>query len=126
MSGSTGTGRPVKFFCTKCRRNPSFHTMGRHNPSFYKVEATGRVRPLPSAQAGRGGSRVLQFMIQYHCPVCKYTGWSRHSDLAPLLLKRAGRGYEVSASKMTYEQAQQLAQECQAGSNKSSSKGSSP
>lgn len=76
---NAGTGKPIVFWCAKCRRDKTDRTP---RPGH---EATGRIKPLTSAQQGHGGCRVLSIRVEYRCFRCGHTGWSRHSDMRRLL-----------------------------------------
>lgn len=76
MGSNGGSGQPMWWKCPKCQAQP-FYDGGK---------ATGRTRPLPSSQRGKGGARVLMFQVEYVCR-CEHVGWSRHSDAGQLLKK---------------------------------------
>lgn len=79
---NNGTGRPLTARCSRCRKSRYQNTRGKMG---WNLEATGRVRPLPSSRRCNMGSRVLPFEAEYRCLDCGHVGWSRHADLLPKL-----------------------------------------
>lgn len=92
MPGSTGTGYPLTLRCAKCkvRRSDRDHECGTH------LAATGRTRPIPSSQFGRGHPRALQYQAEYRCLDCGHVGWSRHRTMEDLLRKTDPAKLEIS------------------------------
>ena len=77
MSVYFGKGRPVRFECAKCRKDPTRAGIPDD------VEPTGRVRRLsPSRGKHDRGIGVALYETEYKCLYCGHIGWSRHSTLA--------------------------------------------
>lgn len=75
MPGSNaGTGQPISFRCSQCRRS-KYRRMEGHG-SVFRVQLTGKKRELK-----RGGVRSSYHSRQYVCADCGHVGWSRHKDL---------------------------------------------
>lgn len=85
---NAGTGQPLWMRCGWCRQHTGIDVARRG----YAVTVTGRIAPLTSSQAGRGGSRVLSYRVEYRCDDCKRLGWSRHCDMRN---KLAAAGFEA-------------------------------
>ena len=83
MPGSNaGTGRPINFQCSQCRRkNQPWLPLGtqpeRHG-YWNEVTLTGRER---NAKLGNAGIRNSEKEREYKCNHCGHVGWSRHVDL---------------------------------------------
>lgn len=62
----------LTFTCPFCQKTCSVDRVQR-----------GIVHELPmcETQAGNGGSRVLQYRVEYQCGDCGRSGWSRHCDM---------------------------------------------
>ena len=87
MAGA-GTGQPLIFGCSKCRRRWSAWKLSRFAPArpmpgtVDRVKLTGRKRKrrrselahTPTARTGREAR-------EYRCLDCGHVGWSFHSDL---------------------------------------------
>ncbi len=94
MAGSTGTGRPITMRCGWCRQHTGIEwSIGNDSRRGYRVTVTGRIAPLTSSQRGTGGSRVLQYRVEYRCDDCGRTGWSRHGSM---IGKLEAASFEVS------------------------------
>lgn len=75
MSGTRGgTGRPLHFRCSWCRRTDVPWPYG----AAQRVVLTGRAR---SKRDGRSSGRNSDTERQYSCGDCGHLGWSRHADL---------------------------------------------
>lgn len=79
---NAGTGQPITFRCTKCRRRASRSDCERRGTSGRggfadDCELTGRER------AYTGGNRGWFDMVirEYRCTTCGHVGWSRHPHL---------------------------------------------
>lgn len=79
MAGG-GTGTPLQFHCSACRRSRAWR---ERRGGIGDVELTGRARPNRS---NNKGSRVAASHYEYRC-VCGHLGWSNHVQLA----HKAGR-----------------------------------
>lgn len=87
MAGG-GTGQPLWFCCSKCRRRWGYHRyhdtdlgrMHRHDGYRHRVVLTGRERVKAD---GRSHGRSTNRLREYTCKDCGHTGWSRHNDLVP-------------------------------------------
>lgn len=85
MSGTNaGTGQPLFFRCSVCRRvraratrNPHFQTWVRGGID--NIRLTGRKRSVAHRHNARG--RNSEYEREYKCLDCGHTGWSRHTDL---------------------------------------------
>jgi len=77
MGTSHGTGQPIRFRCSACRRRFGSITG-------YKVVRTGRTRPKDDGRATR---RSLNTEHEYKCLHCGHVGWSRHVDILGKPLK---------------------------------------
>lgn len=71
MSRSRGTGQPVWFRCSQCRRHRAIGGFASD------VSLTGRTRPKCD---GNAGMRSTTTEREYKCS-CGHVGWSRHVDL---------------------------------------------
>lgn len=77
MPGSNaGTGQPIHFFCSKCRRSRGWRDIGSRRG--YNVIRTGRTKPY---RGGKRGTRGLDTFHEYKCLDCEHVGWSRHTDM---------------------------------------------
>ena len=76
---NNGTGQPMTFACSKCRKKWPLDDRDYGSLPGLKFEATGKVRHNAN---GRGGSRVCHTRYQYRCLTCGHVGWSRHTDMA--------------------------------------------
>lgn len=78
MSWSSGTGSPVHFMCSACRRSRGAGR-GHEGPvpgRAERVRLNGRRRQRDCATARHG--RTLR---EYECLDCGHVGWSAHQDL---------------------------------------------
>lgn len=88
MSRSAGTGQPLWWKCSVCRRAGLQYT---------SKEPTGNARV---SRTGNAHGRSLPFLIEYRC-TCGHVGWSRHIDACCAFLRRfrdvdlAGRNQRV-------------------------------
>ncbi len=81
MPGTNGgTGRPLSFRCTMCRRADDYRHKSRKGWRD-RVKLTGRKRRCPP---GDYGNRNSEFRREYLCDDCGHVGWSRHTDLEAL------------------------------------------
>lgn len=80
MSRSSGTGQPITFKCSECRKSGGAYAPERRRMGLNTVR-TGRTAPLASSQRGRGGARVMQERHEYRCNTCSHVGWTRHKDI---------------------------------------------
>lgn len=75
MPGSSGTGQPITFQCSQCRKK-NLWRVGRRTG--YGVTLTGRKRTCRSRNAGIRNSTHTR---EYVCDSCGHVGWSRHIAL---------------------------------------------
>ena len=74
MPGSNnGTGRPLTFRCSICRRNKVHAAHGYAN----RIQLTGKKKSSPT----NCGCRNDEWAREYICTDCGHRGWSRHTDL---------------------------------------------
>lgn len=72
---NAGTGQPISFMCSACRRNP--HRIWPQGFSS-RVTLTGRTKEIND---GRANGRSTNHRREYECTDCGHVGWSRHADL---------------------------------------------
>lgn len=78
MSGkNNGTGQPLTFRCTRCRRQRADPSAGHIN----HVRLTGNTKDVMPSRWIRTGSRIGLTSREYECQDCGWVGWSRHIDL---------------------------------------------
>lgn len=76
MSRSAGTGQPVRFKCSRCRKRD--RSTRFPPPSPWEVTGESRASFTGSNAGGRSDpTRVYG----YRCLRCGYQGWSRHIDV---------------------------------------------
>jgi hypothetical protein len=77
MGSNGGSGRPMWFRCSKCRKRNRWDRDDRRG---YRrdVVLTGRVRKIDD---GRSGGRNSNRLREYKCTCCGHVGWSRHTDI---------------------------------------------
>lgn len=75
MAGQ-GTGAPLSFCCSKCRRI-WWQDRGDRG-CVRRVVLTGRTK---SKQDGRVSYRSTGTLREYRCLDCNHVGWNRHVDL---------------------------------------------
>ena len=73
---NAGTGCPINFRCSWCRRNGARWPEG----SRFHVTLTGRKR---EGRANRN-ARMSSQAREYQCKSCGSVGWSKHFDLEKL------------------------------------------
>jgi hypothetical protein len=80
MGSNAGTGQPITFQCSQCRKkNDSIFRRPYLGPrTGFRVKLTGKKRPCKQGNAGGRNSRHRR---QYECLDCGHVGWSRHIDL---------------------------------------------
>jgi len=80
MPGSNaGTGQPIHFFCSKCRKRGEHRFAGSSgHRNGWSVIRTGRTKPY---RGGNRGIRGLATFHEYKCVDCEHVGWSRHVDM---------------------------------------------
>ncbi len=98
----SGTGQPIQFQCSACRRSRNQRLAGHGR--FDRVTLTGKKRH----RRRWTGQRVLAngLRVQYLCSDCGHVGWSSHSDLRSLVecdarmkeMTKASIGQEVTGS----------------------------
>lgn len=85
MSWSLGTGSPISFQCSRCRRSSMVGGCRRYvymatgygeTRCKHEQRRTGRTKP----HKGNIGLRMLKVSHEYVCE-CGFTGWSRHIDV---------------------------------------------
>lgn len=78
MGANNGTGWPIYFRCSACRRQRSSRPFSSEGRGFTDdVTLTGRTRKY---MGGNRGVRGAATHYEYTCR-CGHTGWSRHKDL---------------------------------------------
>lgn len=75
---NAGTGRPISFRCSQCRRIEGATGPRTARGWIDRVELTGRTR---KTKPGTAGSRNSLHRREYRCLDCGHVGWSRHIDL---------------------------------------------
>jgi hypothetical protein len=90
---NAGTGRPLFFRCSRCRKLDGSRRGQRWEP-------TGRVRRLAKSQEGTGGRRVAYLRYEYRCLDCGHTGWSRHIEVERRWLTMSGTARRVTANDL--------------------------
>ena len=75
---NAGTGKPLSFQCSRCRRENVTREMNREPRTGYDVTLTGRKR---SCKQGTAGGRNSKYKREYTCHDCGHVGWSRHHHL---------------------------------------------
>lgn len=78
---NAGTGQPLTFQCSNCRRIKGAVRPPGYIPRGYigRVRLTGRKRfANPKGNASRRSSTHAR---EYECLDCGHVGWSRHTDL---------------------------------------------
>lgn len=116
MGANNGTGWPLSFWCSVCRKNRGLDLdKNRHDAPGRDVVRTGRTR---SYTGGNRGARGLNTFHEYTCSHCGHTGWSRHVDMVKKpqkntiaitkrhvqLLKRIANGDCPRASHREYQE----------------------
>ena len=86
---NAGTGQPISFSCSKCRKTTGpcrqWTSGGSLTRCSHRQLRTGRTRPAPQ---GNSGLRNLKDLHEYQCE-CGHVGWSRHVGVVRLLIKEA-------------------------------------
>lgn len=75
-----GTGRPLNFQCSACRKAKGYPPREYLNKGYSgQVTLTGKTRSACDGNACDG--RSTNTAVQYTCDFCGHTGWSRHYDI---------------------------------------------
>lgn len=88
-----GTGRPLHFQCSNCRKAKGYPARPYLDKGYsMQVTLTGKTR---SAYDGNAcDSRSTCTAVQYTCNFCGHTGWSRHHDIFVKAVKAGLKTHE--------------------------------
>lgn len=91
-----GTGRPLNFQCSNCRKAKGYPANPRLDKGYRnEVTLTGKTRSACDGNAC--DSRSTNTAVQYTCNFCGHTGWSRHYDIFFKAVRAGLKTHEADA-----------------------------
>jgi len=90
---NAGTGYPITFRCSMCRRGRYVHSFMTIGKDALNVVRTGRTRPIPKGQRSGWRSTVVSQQHEYRCLDCGHVGWTKNPDVLMVSVSKNKRGY---------------------------------